>query len=88
MKFMGYKRPDGTVGVRNYLLVLSSVVCANHVSQRSLPLFQELRSLCTATAAVSLVRTGSSPEDFRWNSEESKHSSCPCGKPGLRRVIS
>ena len=34
MKFMGYKRPDGTVGVRNYLLVLSSVVCANHVSQK------------------------------------------------------
>lgn len=34
MKFMGYKRPDGTVGVRNYLLVLSSVVCANHVSRK------------------------------------------------------
>jgi len=34
MKFMGYKRPDGSVGVRNHLLVLSSVVCANHVSQR------------------------------------------------------
>lgn len=34
MKFMGYKRPDGSVGVRNHVLVLSSVVCANHVSQR------------------------------------------------------
>lgn len=34
MKFMGYRRPDGSVGVRNHVLVLSSVVCANHVSQR------------------------------------------------------
>ncbi len=34
MKFMGYKRPDGSVGVRNHVLVLSSVVCANHVAQK------------------------------------------------------
>ena len=34
MKFMGYKRPYGGVGVRNIVLVLSSVVCANHVSQK------------------------------------------------------
>lgn len=34
MKFLGYKRDDGTVGVRNYVLVLSSVVCANHVSRK------------------------------------------------------
>lgn len=27
----GYRRPDGRFGVRNYVLVLSSVVCANHV---------------------------------------------------------
>ena len=34
MKFLGYIRPDGSVGVRNHVLVLSSVVCANHISQK------------------------------------------------------
>ncbi len=29
--FMGYKRADGRVGVRNHVLVLPSVMCANHV---------------------------------------------------------
>ncbi len=32
--FLGYVRPDGQVGVRNHLLVLSSVVCANAVTRR------------------------------------------------------
>jgi altronate dehydratase large subunit len=31
MGFMGYKRPDGGVGVRNHVLVMSSVCCANGV---------------------------------------------------------
>lgn len=31
MEFMGYRRADGTVGTRNYVGVLSSVVCANEV---------------------------------------------------------
>ncbi len=30
----GYLRPDGRYGVRNYVLVLSSVGCANHVADR------------------------------------------------------
>jgi len=32
MKFLGYRRNDGTVGVRNYVAVLPSVVCANEVA--------------------------------------------------------
>ncbi|MDQ6926920.1 MAG: UxaA family hydrolase, partial [Candidatus Eremiobacteraeota bacterium] len=28
---MGYKRANGAVGVRNHVLVLPSVMCANHV---------------------------------------------------------
>jgi altronate dehydratase large subunit len=32
--FLGYKRPDGTVGVRNYVLILPTVVCASHVAKR------------------------------------------------------
>jgi altronate dehydratase large subunit len=29
--FAGYRRPNGTVGVRNHVLVIPSVMCANHV---------------------------------------------------------
>jgi altronate dehydratase large subunit len=33
MKFKGYRRPDGTVGIRNQVLILSVVVCANRVAR-------------------------------------------------------
>ena len=33
MKFMGYRRTDGRVGTRNYVGVLSTVVCANEVAR-------------------------------------------------------
>jgi len=32
MEFMGYRRSDGSVGTRNYVGVLSTVVCANEVA--------------------------------------------------------
>ncbi len=31
MGFLGYRRPDGSVGIRNYVAVMSSVSCANGV---------------------------------------------------------
>lgn len=33
MQFKGYRRPDGKVGIRNQILVLPSVVCANRVAR-------------------------------------------------------
>jgi altronate dehydratase large subunit len=33
-EFMGYVRPDGSVGVRNHLLILSGTVYANGICQR------------------------------------------------------
>ena len=33
-QFLGYPRPDGRVGVRNHALILPTVVCSSHVSQR------------------------------------------------------
>ena len=33
MDFMGYKRANGKVGTRNYVGVLSTVVCANEVAK-------------------------------------------------------
>jgi altronate dehydratase large subunit len=34
MEFLGYRRSDGRVGVRNHVLILSTVVCANEVASR------------------------------------------------------
>ena len=34
MQFMGYHRANGTVGTRNHVLVMPSVMCANHVVDR------------------------------------------------------
>ncbi|WP_425058924.1 Altronate dehydratase [Sporomusa carbonis] len=33
MEFMGYRRPDGSVGIRNHVLVIPTVVCANQVAR-------------------------------------------------------
>ena len=29
MNFMGYKRPDGSVGIRNHVLILPGCACAS-----------------------------------------------------------
>ena len=33
IRFKGYRRPDGTAGIRNHVLVIPSVVCANRVAR-------------------------------------------------------
>jgi altronate dehydratase large subunit len=33
MNFMGYRRPDGAVGIRNHVLIIPTVVCANQVAR-------------------------------------------------------
>jgi altronate dehydratase large subunit len=33
-RFLGYRRPDGRVGVRNHLLVVPTVICASVVAER------------------------------------------------------
>lgn len=33
-EFWGYRRPDGSVGVRNHVAIIPSVYCANHVARR------------------------------------------------------
>ena len=32
--FRGYRRPDGRVGTRNYVLVVPTVICASVVAER------------------------------------------------------
>lgn len=34
MNFKGYRRENGSIGVRNHILILSSTVCANHVADQ------------------------------------------------------
>ena len=33
IRFKGYRRPDGAAGIRNHVLVIPSVVCANRVAR-------------------------------------------------------
>lgn len=33
-RFLGYRRGDGTIGVRNHVLILPTTVCASHVAER------------------------------------------------------
>ena len=35
MKFMGYRRPDGTVGIRNHVLIMATVGCAAEVVKKA-----------------------------------------------------
>ena len=34
MKFSGYRRPNGTVGIRNHILIFPTVICASAVAQK------------------------------------------------------
>ncbi|MHA1278911.1 MAG: UxaA family hydrolase, partial [Candidatus Helarchaeota archaeon] len=34
MNFMGYEREDGTVGIRNHIAIIPSVICASHAAKK------------------------------------------------------
>jgi altronate dehydratase large subunit len=44
--FSGYRRPDGGIGVRNYVAILSTVCCANAVAEQIANAVPECRSIC------------------------------------------
>lgn len=48
MQFMGYARPDGGVGVRNHVVILSTVLCSATVT----------RMIATAVGAVAVTHGG------------------------------
>jgi len=48
MQFMGYRRPDGRVGVRNYVAVVSTVFCSASV----------VRMIASATGAKEITHDG------------------------------
>jgi len=45
-KFLGYRRDNGTVGVRNHVLILPTTVCASHVARRIAEEMREAVPLC------------------------------------------
>ena len=52
MEFMGYVRPDGKVGARNYVAVIPSVTCANDVANAICHQVQVPLHICTIRAAA------------------------------------
>ena len=58
MEFLGYKRENGKFGIRNHVLVLSSVVCANGVVEAI------ARALPDVTPVTHVYGCGTGPEDI------------------------
>ena len=56
MDFMGYVRPDGKAGSRNYVAVIPSVVCANEVVDAIVSQTLNTRGCSTIRAAASFLR--------------------------------
>jgi len=53
-KFSGYLRGNGTAGTRNYLLILSTVACANHVSEKIAAAVEGSACFCHATGCTQM----------------------------------
>jgi altronate dehydratase large subunit len=52
LTFLGFRRPDGSVGVRNHMIVLPSVACAGHVAELI------ARELSRCTKATDVIAIG------------------------------
>lgn len=62
MEFLGYRRADGRIGVRNHLLLVSSVVCASEVVLR---IKRRVPSTATVTHPFGCAMLGEDYEQFR-----------------------
>lgn len=54
-KLFGYRRKDGSVGFRNHLLVVSTVVCANHVVEQAGIRFPQIATITNPTGCLMLA---------------------------------
>lgn len=61
MTFMGWKRSDGRVGIRNHVLVLPASVCASDVAEQIASHVQGQLRFITKTAARKFRAISSSP---------------------------
>jgi altronate dehydratase large subunit len=58
MEFLGYRREDGRIGVRNHVIVMSSIACANGVAEAI------GRELPDATVVTHVYGCGYTPDDI------------------------
>ena len=62
MEFLGYRRADGRVGVRNHLLLVSTVVCANEAVER---IRRKVRSAVALVHPAGCCMLGRDLEQFK-----------------------
>jgi altronate dehydratase large subunit len=55
LKYLGFKRPDGKVGVRNHVIILPSVVCSSEVCQAIAKKVQGIISSLIPTVAANYL---------------------------------
>ena len=56
MSFLGFLRPDGQVGIRNHIEIVSTVICANDVEENGGEAFLIQEDLTSEEACISLVK--------------------------------
>jgi len=56
MSFLGFLRPDGQVGIRNHIGIVSTVICAKDVEENSGEAFLVQEDLTSEEACISLVK--------------------------------
>ena len=71
MSFLGFPRPDGEVGIRNHIGIISTVICANDVSLR---IAQQVEGVLS-----NPYRFKSSHQDPGKLGKKSQFGRCPTG---------
>ena len=66
MEFLGYRRTDGSVGTRNYVGILSTVICANEVAENISRQVAAQPPFCIIKAVVRPPLTLSGLMTFWW----------------------
>ena len=56
MSFLGFLRPDGQVGIRNHIGIVSTVICAKDVEENGGEAFLVQEDLTSEEACISLVK--------------------------------
>ena len=61
MKFLGYRRPDGGIGIRNHVLIIPTVSCVNRVASDVANKTGRLRPSRTPMGALSTQKKTEQP---------------------------
>ena len=83
MKFRGYRRGNGSVGVRNHVLIFPTTICASTVAQT---ISNEVAGTVSAAHLHGCGHLGEEKEHFRVNDDGEPSNSA--GKPILGQIQS